>query len=108
MKFQYLSSKEEKFRESMKEWDNETRPFMRTFIDEKRDEFDYSRKYERIRKIKEEMLLHYPDAHMDDFQVYNIHGCISHKGDIFTGRIITREENSWLTKNGLKRKPSVL
>ena len=48
-------SKEEKYRESLKERNPETRPFIRTSINEKIDELEYKKRQERIRKLREEV-----------------------------------------------------
>ena len=46
-------TKEDKFKESLKAWKNETRPFIRDKENKERDEFDYKRKYEAIKKERE-------------------------------------------------------
>jgi hypothetical protein len=107
MKYQHFKTQDEKFKNSLKEWENETRPFMRVSLNEERDEFDYKRKHEKIKKLKESMLVVYPEDEIENFSIHNSHGCVSQQGDILTGVIITSKEREWVTENGLQKKQSL-
>ena len=48
-------TKEDKFKESLKPWKNETRPFIRDKENKERDAFDYKRKYDKIREERQKI-----------------------------------------------------
>jgi hypothetical protein len=49
-------TKEEKFKQSMKSWgEDDNRPFIRVKENKEKDEHDYKRKADKIRKQKEEI-----------------------------------------------------
>lgn len=55
IKIKIHKSREDKFKDSLKMRENENRPFVREKEDKIRDAMDYAEKYERIRKMQEEV-----------------------------------------------------
>jgi len=86
------STKEEKFRNSLKSWcDRETRPFIREKEDKVRDSFDYDRKHKNIRKMQEACAKLTGDD-PNKIQIYSSRGLISQMGPIKDWTPIRKEE----------------
>ena len=74
-------SREEKFRESLKERNPETRPFIRTSINEELDKQEYEQRKERIRKMKEDGV----KETGDDYE--HVHVWVNNNLESFSGMI---------------------
>ena len=75
-------TREDKFRKSLDSWgEQESRPFVREKETPERDEFDYKRKHELIKKEKEEIAKVTGDK-LENINIYSSRGECSQSGPI--------------------------
>ncbi|MEM5838860.1 MULTISPECIES: hypothetical protein [Bacillus] len=85
-------TKEDKFKDSLKSWGpEETRPFIREKEDLVRDAFDYKRKYDKIKRERNEVAKITGDS-LENINIWSSRGLESQSGPIKDWTPIKKEE----------------